>query len=242
MALRRCEPDGAQRVLARALAGGGRGDAHFGAAAVVQLPQRTLRHTGGRLLKRLSCVRLPRGLLRRAVSIVVVVLVARLAGVRPAVVLVLLRVPSLGRIELNDTPHLLLLLHHLNVVQTIHNWRLGRRVVNLLWARVYVEVGGGSVDGGGVSSRGCWGQGGGLQLSLMLWDLREILLGLPRVAEADRLDKVRVLDVAVRTGDHVAVVAVEVQSFHRVQQQFVAGVALREEIQREMEARILLLL
>lgn len=60
----------------------------------------------------------------------------------------------------------------------------------------------------------------------MLWDGGEVLLGLPGVAEAHRLDEVRVLDVAVRTGDHVAVVAVEVQALHRVQQELVAGVAL----------------
>lgn len=60
----------------------------------------------------------------------------------------------------------------------------------------------------------------------MLWDGGEVLLGLPGVAEAHRLDEVRVLDVAVRAGDHVAVVAVEVQALHRVQQELVAGVAL----------------
>ena len=78
----------------------------------------------------------------------------------------------------------------------------------------------------GIKGVGSWGRGGGLQLGLMLWDLREILLRLPRVAEADGLDKVRVLHGAVRAGHHVAVVAVEVEALHRVQQHLEARIAL----------------
>lgn len=70
------------------------------------------------------------------------------------------------------------------------------------------------------------GNGVLLLLGLMLWLLREALLRLPGVTERDRLHEVHVLDGAVRTGHHVAVVAVEVEALHRVQKQFEAVVAL----------------
>lgn len=137
------------------------------------------------------------------------------------------------RIELNDTPHLLLVLHHLEVVDATDHRGFGRRVVNVLGGCVDREVIGGGVGG-------CWGRGDGLQLGLMLCDLREALLGLPRVAEADRLDEVGVLNGAVGAGDHVTVVAVEVQWFHRMKQRLVAGVALGVDRERERRDRFLL--
>lgn len=67
----------------------------------------------------------------------------------------------------------------------------------------------------------------------MLWELREARLRLPGVAEGDRLHEVHVLHGAVRAGHHVAVVAVEVEALHRVQEQFEAVVALERERERE---------
>lgn len=60
----------------------------------------------------------------------------------------------------------------------------------------------------------------------MLWPLLEQLHRLLGVAVAERLHKVRVLGVAVRTGHAVAVVAVEVEPLVRVQEQLEAVVAL----------------
>ena len=153
--------------------------------------------------------------------------------------MLLLLLPSLvgRRVELKDTPHLLLVLHHLDVLQTTHHRRLGRRVVHLLGSGLYVQQAVGLSSG--IKGVGSWGRGGGLQLGLMLWDLREILLRLPRVAEADGLDEVRVLHGAVRAGHHVAVVAVEVEALHRVQQHLEARIALcREERKRRLHETV----
>lgn len=88
-------------------------------------------------------MRLPVGLFRRVAAILESL---GLAGVCVVCAVVLL-VASLvgGRTELNDTPHLLLLLHHLDVVQATDYGRLGRRVVDLFGVGVYVEVAGGVV-------------------------------------------------------------------------------------------------
>lgn len=67
----------------------------------------------------------------------------------------------------------------------------------------------------------------------MLWQLLKDLLCWSGVTESDGFHEVRVLDGAVWTRYHVTVVAVEVESLHRVQQQLKAIVTL-ESREREM--------